>query len=69
MGEITEVSAKKDVARKNSVMLPNNMSFTETGKSTGSSLAAAGQNVIGGAENYKRYQMLVASRDGGVVDS
>ena len=28
---------------------------SNTGKPTGSSLAAAGSNVIGGMDNYKRY--------------
>jgi len=30
-----------------------------TDKPSGSSLAAAGSNVIGGIDNYKRYQMFV----------
>ena len=62
MGELSEM--KKDGARKNSVMLPNGASsFNDSavGK-TGGSLAAAGSNVIGGIDNYKRYQMLVASQ-------
>lgn len=51
------VTAKKDVARKNSVMLPGSSSgmMDHTGKTTGSSLAAAGSSVIGGIDNYKRY--------------
>ena len=54
---------KKDASRKNSVMLPNAGSgimegASGTGKS--SSLAAAGSSVIGGIDNYKRYQMLVS---------
>jgi len=35
-----------------------------TGKATGSSLAAAGSNVIGGIDNYKRYQMFVSENMG-----
>lgn len=48
-------TSKKDVARKNSVLLPNGSSNIMEGKTTGSSLAAAGSNVIGGIDNYKRY--------------
>ena len=60
VGEICEIN-KKDVARKNSVMLPNgSSSMMDGGKAMGSSLAAAGSSVIGGIDNYKRYQMLVA---------
>ena len=51
--------SKKDVNRKNSVMLPNGtsamMESGTTGKTMGSSLAAAGSSVIGGIDNYKRY--------------
>ena len=56
------VPAKKDTTRKNSVMLPGSSSgmMDPSGKTTGSSLAAAGSSVIGGIDNYKRYQMLVA---------
>jgi len=54
MSEIS-TAPKKDVARKNSVMLPNGAtSIMDSGKTTGSSLAAAG-NIIGGIDNYKRY--------------
>ena len=56
-------ASKKDVNRKNSVMLPNGSRsdmMDGTGKTMGSSLAAAGSSVIGGIDNYKRYQMLVA---------
>ena len=54
------VSNRKDVTRKNSVMLPNGSGTiiegtSSTSKATGSSLAAAGSSVIGGVENYKRY--------------
>ena len=60
VGELSEM--KKDVSRKNSVMLPNGgSSIIDTGSKTGSKLAAAGSDVIGGIDNYKRYQMLVAS--------
>lgn len=47
------------------MMLPNGSSgnFADgsgpSSKVMGSSLAAAGSNVIGGIENYKRYQQLV----------
>lgn len=60
MGQSTgsSTTTKKDVTRKNSVMLPNGAQFMD-GK-TGSSLAAAGSSVIGGIDNYKRYQMLVS---------
>ena len=60
-------SNKKDVARKNSVLLPNgssNIMHDGSGSKTGSSLAAAGSNVIGGIDNYKRYQMLVSHQAG-----
>lgn len=59
MGSSTGPSTtKKDAARKNSVMLPNGASMMDgSGKS---SLAAAGSNVIGGIDNYKRYQMLIS---------
>ena len=51
-----EIDRKKDVARKNSVLLPNgSASIMDNNKTTGSSLAAAGSNVIGGIDNYKRY--------------
>jgi len=55
-------AAKKDGARKNSVMLPGSSSgiMDPSGKTTGSSLAAAGSSVIGGIDNFKRYQMMVA---------
>lgn len=59
VGEICEVNgpgSKKDVNRKNSVMLPNGSSSMMAGGTTGSSLAAAGSSVIGGIDNYKRYQ-------------
>ena len=56
MAEIGSAAAKKDVTRKNSVMLPNGSGgMIESSKTTGSSLAAAGSNVIGGIDNYKRY--------------
>lgn len=66
VGEMTEMGSttgasttKKDQTRKNSVMLPNGGAamIEGTGKS---SLAAAGSSVIGGIDNYKRYQMLVS---------
>ena len=72
VGEISEIrdggtggANKKDVTRKNSVMIPNGSGGmieapTGPGKSMGSSLAAAGSSVIGGIDNYKRYQMLVS---------
>ena len=51
--------SKKDQNRKNSVMLPNGsggmMESGTTGKTMSSSLAAAGNSVIGGMDNYKRY--------------
>lgn len=58
---MAEVNTKRDqVSRKNSVMLPNSQGAmidgsSGVGKSTGSSLAAAGSSVIGGIDNYKRY--------------
>ena len=65
VGEISEINstggaASKKVDRKNSVLLPNGSAAMMegsggTGKTTGSSLAAAGSNVIGGIDNYKRY--------------
>ena len=69
MSEINSSSggARKDAHRKNSVMLPNGSSgnmIENSGKTTGSSLAAAGSNVIGGIDNYKRYQMLVSQSSG-----
>jgi hypothetical protein len=68
--EMAEIAtqAKKDVLRKNSVMLPNG-SNSIMDKNTGSSLAAAGSNVIGGIENYKKYQMLIAAQQGPAVGS
>ena len=63
VGEMSEmnssssgVQAKKDQTRKNSVMLPGSSTMMDpSGKTTGSSLAAAGSSVIGGIDNYKRY--------------
>ena len=66
VGEMNEMSnsgsgpgSKKDQNRKNSVMLPNGsggmMESGTTGKTMSSSLAAAGNSVIGGIDNYKRY--------------
>ena len=68
VGEMSEINSssggtRKDANRKMSVMLPNGSSsnmIESSGKTTGSSLAAAGSNVIGGIDNYKRYQMLVS---------
>lgn len=62
-GEMAEITAqsKKDVLRKNSVILPNGSNGIMD-KNTGSSLAAAGSNVIGGIDNYKKYQMLIAAQ-------
>ena len=48
-------AAKKDIQKRNSVMLRNGSSGiidSTTGKATGSSLAAAGSSVIGGIDNY-----------------
>ena len=64
VGELSEM--KKDATRKNSVMLPNGGSSFGDSK-TGSSMAAAGREVIGGIDNYKRYQMLVASQKAEMV--
>jgi len=66
VGEMSEINSstggaggsRKDAHRKNSVMLPNGSSASmieNSGKTTGSSLAAAGSSVIGGIENLKRY--------------
>lgn len=68
MADIT-TSNKKDVARKNSVLLPNGSSniMDGSGSKTGSSLAAAGSSVIGGIDNYKRYQMLVSHQTGSQI--
>lgn len=55
---MNEIGAgKKDVTRKNSVLLPNASGtiMDGGGSKTGSSLAAAGSSVIGGIDNYKRY--------------
>ena len=62
-GEMAEITtqSKKDVLRKNSVILPNGSNGI-LDKNTGSSLAAAGSNVIGGIDNYKKYQMLIAAQ-------
>ena len=62
-GEMAEITtqSKKDVLRKNSVILPNGSNGIMD-KNTGSSLAAAGSNVIGGIDNYKKYQMLIAAQ-------
>ena len=62
-GEMAEITAqsKKDVLRKNSVILPNGSNGIMD-KNTSSSLAAAGSNVIGGIDNYKKYQMLIAAQ-------
>lgn len=49
-------TGKKDVVRKNSVLLPNGSNnIMESSSKTGSSLAAAGSSMIGGIDNYKRY--------------
>ena len=48
----------KDI-RKKSVLLPNGNSIIDSVKGGGSSLALGGSNVVGGIDNYKRYQMLV----------
>ena len=51
-------TAKKDIQKRNSVMLRNGSSGiidSTTGKPASSSLAAAGSNVIGGIDNYRRY--------------
>lgn len=54
MGELNS-SAKTDKDRKNSMLIPNGNHMIESGKIGASSLAAAGSNVIGGQENYKRF--------------
>lgn len=65
MGEISEINErKKEQGRKGSIMLPSSGASLIDGK-TGSSLAAAGSNVIGGVDNYKRYQMLVSGMANG----
>jgi hypothetical protein len=53
----------KDKDRKNSMLLPARDREMDS-KIGGSSLAAAGSNVIGGEQNYKRFQMLVTSSMG-----
>jgi len=54
----------KDI-RKKSVLLPNNgNSIIDSVKGGGSSLALGGSNVVGGIDNYKRYQMLVKQQTG-----
>lgn len=62
VGELTTdkvgvISSKE--TRKNSVMLPNGNTIIESGKSGGSSLAVGGSTIVGGIDNYKRYQMLI----------
>lgn len=63
-----DIGSKKDVTRKNSVLLPNGSSNIMD-SSKGSSLAAAGSNVIGGIDNYKRYQMLVSQQGAHITDN
>ena len=53
----------KDI-RKKSVLLPNGNSIIDSVKGGGSSLALGGSNVVGGIDNYKRYQMLVKQQTG-----
>lgn len=61
MGELTsdKVGVISKETRKNSVMLPNGNTIIESGKSGGSSLAVGGSTIVGGIDNYKRYQMLI----------
>ena len=59
VGELaSEKVAGKDT-RKNSVLLPNGNTIIESSKSGGSSLAVGGSTIVGGIDNYKRYQMLI----------
>lgn len=77
VGEISEMGGssaatmvKKDTTRKNSVMLPSagsGMMDGSSGTGKSSSLAAAGSSVIGGIDNYKRYQMLVSQSTVGTI--
>lgn len=48
--------------RKKSVLLPNGNSIIDS-KGGGSSLAVGGSNIVGGIDNYKRYQMLVKQQN------
>ena len=57
-----EISSK-DNLRKKSVLLPNGNSIIDS-KGGGSSLAVGGSNIVGGIDNYKRYQMLVSQQKG-----
>ena len=61
VGELTsdKVGVISKETRKNSVMLPNGNTIIESGKSGGSSLAVGGSTIVGGIDNYKRYQMLI----------
>jgi len=56
---------KKEIQKRNSVMLRNGSSGIiepGSGKPTGNSLAAAGKDVIGGIDNFRKYQMMMAAQ-------
>jgi len=63
MGPEKEIGKDRDI-RKKSVMLPNGNSIIDSVKGGGSSLTLGGSNVVGGIDNYKRYQMLVKQQTG-----
>ena len=59
MNELASEKVGSKDTRKNSVMLPNGNEIIDSSSKGGSSLAVGGMNIVGGIDNYKRYQMLV----------